>query len=164
MSSSNFIESLENRTLLSAFAAHINFQPANANVPKGYIADVGATFKATKGLSFGWTKQNPFAVDRNSRLSPDQRYDTFNLLTAGSKGANWEIAVPAGVYQVHVVAGDPTDTGTYRIKAEKTVLIDGKATGHKRWLEGTATVKVTDGHSDTANVVMADAIRWVWAP
>ena len=93
-------------------------------------------FKATKKLSFGWTAKNLFAVDRNSRLSPDQRYDTFNLLTPGSKGANWEIAVPNGVYQVHIVAGDPTETGTYRIKAEKTVVIDGKATGKKRWLEG----------------------------
>src|SRR5438045_2624029 len=152
MSTRNFIESLENRTLLSAFTAHINFQPKTANVPAGYTADFGMPFKATKKLSFGWTEKNPYAVDRNSRLSPDQRYDTFNLLTPGSKGANWEIAVPNGVYQVHIVAGDPTETGTYRIKAEKTVVIDGKATGKKRWLEGTAAVKVTDGRLTIAGV------------
>ena len=107
MSSQNHIESLENRTLLSAFTAHINFQPKAAPTPAGYVADIGVLFRSTKGLSFGWTAKNPYAVDRNSRLSPDQRYDTFNLLTPGSAGASWEIAVPNGAYQVHIVAGDP---------------------------------------------------------
>jgi lysophospholipase L1-like esterase len=153
MSSSNFIESLENRTLLSAFAAHINFQPAGANIPKGYIPDVGVLYRNFQGLSFGWTKKNPFAVDRNSRSSPDQRYDTFNLLTPGSKGANWEIAVPNGAYQVHIVAGDPAEAGNVlRIKAEKTTVIDGKSTARKHWLESTSIIKVIDGRLTIAGI------------
>ena len=151
--SQQFFESLENRTLLSAFTAHINFQPANANVPKGYIADVGVPFRNFKGLSFGWTAANKNAVDRNSRLSPDQRYDTFNLLTPGSTGANWDIAVPNGAYLVHIVAGDPLDkNNVYRIKAEKTTVIDGKSTARKHWLECTSIVKVTDGRLTIAGL------------
>ncbi|HEV8293636.1 MAG TPA: carbohydrate-binding protein, partial [Tepidisphaeraceae bacterium] len=146
MSSPNFIEPLENRTLLSAFTAHINFQPKSAKIPPGYVPDSGMVYRNFKGLSFGWTAKNPYAVDRNSRLSADQRYDTFNLLTPGSKGANWEIAVPNGIYQVHIVAGDPLEAGNiYRIKAEKTTVIDGKSTARRRWLEGTSIVKVSDG-------------------
>ena len=153
MSEPNLIEPLENRTLLSAFAAHINFQPKAAPTPAGYVADVGTVFRATKGLSFGWTAKNPYAVDRNSRRSPDQRYDTFNLLTPGSNGANWEIAVPNGTYQVHIVAGDPMDQGnTYRIKAEKTTVIDGKSTARRHWLEATSIIKVTDGRLTIAGI------------
>jgi len=153
MSSLNLIESLENRTLLSAFTAHINFQPKAAPTPAGYTADVGTVFRATKGLSFGWTAKNPYAVDRNSRLSPDQRYDTFNQLNPGSKGASWEIAVPNGTYQVHIVAGDPLDKGNvYRMKVEKTTVIDGKSTAKKHWVEGTAVVKVLDGRLTIAGL------------
>lgn len=146
MSSQNFIEPLEDRRLLSAFTAHINFQPAKASVPKGYVLDSGATFHKAAGLTFGWTARNPYAVDRNSRLSLDQRYDTFNQLNPGSKSPNWEIAVPNGSYLVHIVAGDPLDKGNiYRIKAEKQTVIDGRSTLRKHWLEATAIVKVTDG-------------------
>ncbi|HEV8378369.1 MAG TPA: carbohydrate-binding protein [Tepidisphaeraceae bacterium] len=153
MSSPNYIEALENRTLLSAFTAHINFQPKVANVPRGYVADIGVQFRNYQGFSFGWTAKNPYAVDRNSRLSPDQRYDTFNLLTPGSKGANWEIAVPNSTYQVHIVAGDPLDQGNiYRIKAEKTTVIDGRSTARKHWLEGTVLVNVTDGRLTIAGL------------
>ena len=39
-------EGLEDRKLLAAFVANINFQPASIPVPAGYVADTGATYAA----------------------------------------------------------------------------------------------------------------------
>ncbi|HEV8608159.1 MAG TPA: GDSL-type esterase/lipase family protein [Tepidisphaeraceae bacterium] len=145
MSQQHYIEPLENRTLLSAFSAHVNFQPLNAPVPAGYLVDAGLLYRQRGAYSYGWQSANRNAVDRNSRLSPDQRYDTFNTLDFG-KLRNWEIAVPNGAYQVHLVAGDPLDQGAYyRIRAETTTVIDAKNNKKKHWKEGIAIVKVTDG-------------------
>src|SRR2546423_15031430 len=99
MSNQFVVEGLENRTLLSGLVAHINFQPKNAPTPVGYVADIGVKFRSKSGLSFGWNVANTNAVDRNSRLSPDQRYDTLNLLNPGRTGAAGEIAVPTGNYR-----------------------------------------------------------------
>src|SRR5947207_2848156 len=107
MSTEFAVDSLESRTLLSGVVAHINFQPQNAPTPAGYVADVGVKFRTKGGLSFGWNTANKYAVDRNSRLSADQRYDTFNQLNFGRTSPFWEIAVPNGNYSVHIVAGDP---------------------------------------------------------
>src|SRR3954463_16451471 len=123
MSKEFAVDSLESRRLLSGIVAHINFQPQNAPIPAGYVADIGVKFRSRAGLSFGWNLANKHAVDRNSRLSPDQRYDTFNTLNPGRTNPIWEIAVPSGNYSVHIVAGDPLDQGnTYKIAAEKTTI------------------------------------------
>src|SRR5690348_3370048 len=104
------VESLEHRVLL-AFAAHINFQPAGAPVPHGYQADVGAVYAARgDGLRYGWSADNrAAAVDRHSPNSPDQRYDTFNSFrgASGTADLDWQLALPNGTYNVHIVAGDP---------------------------------------------------------
>src|SRR5207244_2324779 len=114
------MEFLESRILLS-FSAHINFQPKSVPTPAGYLADTGAPFKPhTKSLSFGWNQSNTQGtVDRNSKLSQDQRYDTFAPLQQNKTALHWDISLPVGLYQVHLVAGDPADKGaTYSIKAE----------------------------------------------
>ena len=61
------IEPVEPRQYLS-FAAHINFQPASAAVPAGYVADAGNAYAARgNGLTYGWTANNlANAIDRNS--------------------------------------------------------------------------------------------------
>ena len=147
------IESLESRLLLS-FAAHINFQPKSAPVPSGYIADIGGPYKArTKSLSFGWSQSNTQStIDRNSKLSRDQRYDTFAALQQNKTALHWDIALPAGLYQVHIVAGDPADKGaTYSIKAEGKQILTGASTAKTHWFEGTAIVSVTDGRLTISN-------------
>src|SRR5213076_195579 len=59
----------------------INFQPASAPVPAGYLVDSGWTYaNRGNGYSYGWDKNNNSSRDRNSSLSPDQRYDTDILL------------------------------------------------------------------------------------
>lgn len=148
MSSEPCFESLETRTLLSVFTANVNFQPKRSPAPPGYLVDSGVVFKSRGGpYAYGWTSKNSAsAVDRNSKRSPDQRYDTFNTLNFGRTFPNWEIAVPTGKYQVRIVAGDPLDTSAYyRIRAESTTVINGRANVRKRWKDSTVIVEVTDG-------------------
>ena len=60
--------------------------------------------------------------------------------------AAWEIAVPSGSYRVRVVAGDPvSNNGVYKVAVEGVLTVNGTPTPAARWVEGTATVTVTDG-------------------
>jgi hypothetical protein len=133
------------------FTARVNFQPVAVPVPAGYLADDGAVFGARGGgLSYGWTTDNTAqARDRNSTLSPDQRYDTFNQFqrpAPANPDAVWELALANGTYQVRIVAGDPSFTDSvHRLQAEGVLVLDGTPTADQRWIEGTVLVTVTDG-------------------
>ena len=85
--------------------------------------------------------------DRNSAVSPDQRYDTLGYLQKpANPDAVWEIAVPNGTYLVRAVAGDPAYfESTYRIAVEGVLTVSGTSSSASRWIEGTATVTVSDG-------------------
>src|SRR5262245_26746195 len=104
---------------LLAGTVGINFQPANAEVPTGYLVDSGAVFgDRGNGFSYGWSADNTDGmVDRDSDLSPDQRFDTFATMP---RDLRWEIAVPNGTYTVLIVAGDAKITGgtNLQIRAE----------------------------------------------
>lgn len=133
--------------------ARINFQPARAAVPDGYEADGGLVFgDRGNGLSYGWDADNRSSTrDRNSALSPDQRYDTLTH-TQLYGVRTWELAVPAGTYAVRVVAGDPTATNsTYGFDVEGVHVVTGKPTSAARWIEGSRTVAVTDGRLTLSN-------------
>lgn len=142
------IEPLETR-LLMAFTANINFQPDASAVPSGYLKDAGHQFgDRGNGLNYGWTGGNPNTPDRrnfNARernASSDQLRDT--LIKMGD--FKWAIDVPNGMYEVKIVAGDPSSYGqNYRIRTEGVLTVDGVSTSANRHVEGTATVAVTDG-------------------
>src|SRR5690348_1218649 len=72
------LELLESRRLFSAgFEAHINFQPASATIPSGFLADSGAPYQARGGaLTYGWNTQGARVVNRNV-AGVDPLYDTF---------------------------------------------------------------------------------------
>ena len=140
-------EPLEGRRLLSSagFAAKVNFQTTTSETPSGYIADIGRAYALRRsGHVFGWTGgHEPLAADQDSSRSPDQRYDTFNLLRQGHR---WAMRVPDGRYRVRVVAGDPDASGErFRIDVEGSRIIDGRTTTSTHWLDGTGTLDVTDG-------------------
>jgi hypothetical protein len=99
--------------------------------------------------------------DRNSAVSPDQRYDTLAYMQRpANPGAAWEIAVPNGRYIVRVVAGDPVYFDIrYRISVEGLVTVDGTSTSASRWVEGTATVAVSDGRITIRSAAGATANR-----
>jgi len=149
------IEPLEGRQLFAAtvtplatepaapFIAKINFQPAGAAIPGGYLADTGSSYaNRGNGFTYGWSSTNNQAVDRNSSRSMDQRYDTFNRISS----TTWSLAVPNGRYVVKLVCGDANDSNaTYRVMAEGEMVVDGKATSASRWVSGSAVVDVADG-------------------
>lgn len=134
--------------LSARFAAKVNFQPSAATVPAGFVADSGAQFGARgNGFSYGWETalSAGHSLTRNAGRSRDLRYDTHTQMQAGGSHS-WEIAVPNGPYSVLVAAGDPNySTGTYRVLAENVSVISGSPSSDQRWLEGMATVIVTDG-------------------
>lgn len=148
-----WVDRLEQRRLLS-FAAHINFEPAGAPIPTGYLADTGAVYAARNGYSYGWNADNSVNTrDRNSSLSPDQRYDTLiHMQKSSDPNASWEIAVPSGQYQVHIVCGDPTASDSvFKVAAEGTLVVSGTPSSANHWLQGTATITVSDGRLTISN-------------
>jgi hypothetical protein len=144
------------------FAAKVNFQPASAPVPAGFVADAGAAFGARgNGYSYGWetTLSSGYVRERKAGRSQDLRYDTLVQMQAG--GAHtWEMAVPNGPYSVLVAAGDPSySTGTYRIQAEGVPVVEGSPSAADRWVEGLATVLVTDGRLSLTSAAGAASNR-----
>ena len=146
------IELLERRRLLSdTFAAHINFQPATATVPTGYVADSGAVFgDRGNGLSYGWNAPKPAQVlARKVHKQPSgtdaPRFDTFAVMHAKGRGSLWEISVPNGIYQVGITAGDPNASGRQRINVNGALVVDGRASRTNRWVSDSAQITVTDG-------------------
>ncbi len=137
----------------------INFQPAAAPVPAGYLPDGGLVFGSRgNGHSYGWTVSNTSqARDRNAASSPDQAYDTLtHMQKAGNSNAVWEIAVANGTYAVRVVAGDAGHfDSVFRISAEGALTVSGTPDAAMRWIEGTSTVTVTDGRLSLTNAAGA---------
>src|SRR6185503_16194293 len=110
-------------------AIRVNFQLNSAPVPAGYLKDGGQAYgDRGNGRTYGWNIDNTAQMrDRNSALSPDQRYDTLAYMQRpANPDASWEIAVPNGTYVVHAVAGDAAYFNiTYRIAIEGVVVVDG---------------------------------------
>ena len=127
----------------------VNFQPASAPVPSGFLADGGLTFASRgNGQTYGWNADNTAQTrDRNAANSADQSYDTLtHLQKVGNPDAVWEIAVPNGTYVVRLVAGDASNfDSVFRTTVEGVLTVTGTPTSANRWIEGTSTVTVTDG-------------------
>ncbi len=145
------LEMLEPRQLL-AFSALINFQPSGSQTPSGYRADTGAVFGSRgSGLSYGWNATNNNALDRNSSISPDQRYDTFARMQQNGN-FTWELAVPVGAYNVKLFAGDAiSNDAFYHLFAETQQLINGAPSNAQRWIGANNVVNVTDGRLTITN-------------
>jgi hypothetical protein len=137
------------------FNTQVNFQPAGAAVPAGYLADAGLVYADRgNGYKYGWSSDNSANTrDRNAANSPDQRFDTLDHMQLNGT-FTWEIAVPNGVYVVRVVAGDPSYfNSVYKINVEGVLTVNGTPTSTTRWLEGTQAVTVSDGKLTVSNGV-----------
>jgi N-acetylneuraminic acid mutarotase len=146
------VETLEDRRLLAGIAIAINMQPAGAPVPAGYLADSGAAFSDRgNGYFYGWDSDiSGAARDRNH--ADDQRFDT--LIHTQQNGGNhaWEIAVPNGAYNVHLVAGDMDYVDSvYKFNVEGATALGGTPNWGARWIGGNATVNVADGRLTITN-------------
>src|SRR5579863_2381765 len=134
-----FVEAMESRRLLSAFAAHIDFQPADSATPSGYVADTGAVYaNRANGMTYGWNTPRPAPVVEHNRHKgggADQRYDTFAVMHPSGRGSRWQIAVPDGGYTVSITAGDPMQSsGRCRVLVDGVELINAKVTPKQRWV------------------------------
>jgi glucose/arabinose dehydrogenase len=127
----------------------INFQPASAPVPSGYVPDTGLVYGARgNGYTYGWNADNTAVTrDRDAAISPDQRYDTLTQLQKPTNpDAVWEIAVSNRQYIVRVVSGDATFFDSiYRTTVEGILTVNGTPTSAARWVEGVSLVSVTNG-------------------
>jgi fibronectin type 3 domain-containing protein len=151
--SRTLVEALEERRLL-AFTALVDFQPAGVHTQSGYKADAGAVFGSRgNGLTYGWNETNNNGVDRNSKQSFNQAYDTF-LHMQKNGNFSWELAVPNGSYDVRIIAGDAVfNSGDfYHILAEGQTAINGRQTlTYQHWLGSNQPITVTDGRLTISN-------------
>lgn len=138
------------------FSIFINFQPADAPTYPGYEIDSGVPFGYRgNGMTYGWNDSNYHARDRGSSLSTDQRYDTLNHLQKPSNpDGTWEIELPNGLYEVRLVAGDPSHIdSSYRMTLEDVAVLDGTPTSEVRWFDETVFVEVADGRLTLGNAL-----------
>lgn len=133
---------------------NINFQPASAAIPSGYIADTGLPFDPTR--KFGWispTTRQPLDLQANMRLrtgSGDVKQLSLvqmQATTSPQVPGTWEYAVTNGFYRVTISAGD---YGYYdsnnQINIEGVPAIaDFSQSSANKFRIATATVQVTDG-------------------
>lgn len=135
----------------TAIAVAINFQPAGAAVPIDHLADAGAVFADRgNGFNYGWQQATSHTRDRGA--TSDQRADTLNHMQKPGEDALWEIALPAGLYAVTLLAGDPShDDSHYRLAVEGEVVLDHAPTTGSRFAEVTVVVAVDDGRLTLSN-------------
>jgi hypothetical protein len=126
----------------SGFTAQVNFQPASVVAPQGYVVDSGLAFgKQTNGYTYGWTTDlSNYAVQRNNAASPDVRYDTAIMLVAGG---TWEIAVPNGMYDVKIVAGDGSSASGSSSVSSVSSNSSANLSAHKFSVEGVPTTQTS---------------------
>ncbi len=124
-------------------AVKINFQPANAQIPGGYLPDFGEVFgDRGQGFSYGWDADIQGDTRKRGRNS-DQRYDTLAQMQERDP-RTWEIELPRGGYSIFIACGDPSyDDQVNTLDVEGKVLTDPD--GRDNYDEYTATVMVSDG-------------------
>ena len=127
----------------------INFQSQGAPIPEGYMPEYGDPFfEHDDGWSYGWDQNiRSGARDRNNSNAPDQRYDTLNHLQQ-SGDRIWEIELPNGTYDIHLVCGDPSytdQTNTFDVEGVVVEDPDGQAGTDFDFDEFNLTVELTDG-------------------
>lgn len=124
-----------------AFPIRINFQPADAPVPPGYVPDSGQTFAAHEGLSFGWNfDHSDVTHDRN--VNSDQRLDTLCYFHAAGV---WELELPNGTYSVVVGIGDASAPSIYTLFVEGVIYWWARPIGPNQFLSNTSIITVSDG-------------------
>jgi len=142
---------------VTPFAAAINFQPAAAPAVTGYLVDGGSVYADRgNGRSYGWNLDNSTTA-RDRELLTDQLKDTLqHMQKAENPNGLWEIAVPNGLYQVHITVGDAANFDSiYKVAVEGTLAINFAPTTAVRFSEATVTVTVTDGRLTVSNAIGA---------
>ncbi len=129
-----------------------NFQPADADVPGGYIADIGERFGRRNGQNYGWSYDIQSATRKRNSGESQLRDTLIHMQLDGNY--RWDLAVPNGTYEVSIMAGDPNFTDSLNsLRVEDTVLEDD---GRDNFDYYTTTVTVTDGKLTIRTAQSAD--------
>jgi uncharacterized delta-60 repeat protein len=139
----------------------VNFQSTTGVNAFGYAADLGLPFGprdraidplAPDGQRFGWEVDNTANARFRGLELPGFIYNTFNHMQKPGGGTRWEIAVPNGIYEVKLAAGDPQNTDSvYRMNLEGQLALSGTPANQVRWFESTTRVQVSDGRLTLSN-------------
>ncbi len=133
--------------VVPTFGLRVNFQPATALTVAGWVVDSGAVYGTRQGATCGWNAVNESTRDRNAALSPDQRYDTvIHMQKPANPTARWEAAVSNGVYEVRLLAGDPSFyDSVFAFSVEGVETAAATPTSSNRWAELSVRINVQDG-------------------
>jgi fibronectin type 3 domain-containing protein len=115
----------------------------------GYLDDYGDAYADRgNGYSYGWDTDLT-GSGRWAKLasSPDLRYDTQIFAYLPDPPAHfWEIDLANGLYQVHIVSGEPNSiSSTYQWDVEGWVSLAKTPTITSLWQDFVLTTKVEDG-------------------
>ena len=144
--------------LLGTPFARVDFTDSNADLQSGYMADTGQAFNGT----YGWVNSTSLSPSANTAGTYNRTSVTtapFNQIDARTgiqlpTSETWEYALPNGVYDVHVVSADSTNTSTSpnnivnNLSANGNLLHDIDSTssfGDNGFDEFYTTVTVTNG-------------------
>ena len=143
----------------------VNFAPASAFAPEGFIQDIGGQYNDGRG--YGWITQDsvgsnnptPIDISPNTRDRNSLQEDTFDSLihlqyadafeneNAIRTPAAWEYELANGEYTVTVSVGDPDFTDSnHVVNIEGNNIIPGFVpTEDNLFVVKTTNVEVTDG-------------------
>jgi hypothetical protein len=135
------------------FSAHITFTSDATEAPTGYTADTGLAYGTHGSLTEGWlasgtpTDNSAQARDRDIAFSPDLLHDNLiHLQKPANPNAAWQIAVPNGTYEVHILSGDPTATDSvFSLNANGVNVVTATPNSLNLWADGTKIITVTNG-------------------
>ena len=154
------------------FHVRINFQPAKALLPGGYLADAhkladvgrpyGPQGAGGQSYTYGWTRDNAAGMRAlPSSSGGDQERDTLALTQLGGDNG-WQIAVPNGLYRVQFLSDGPgAASSVYDTSLEGQDTGAVKAGGPA--IIRSATVRVSDGKLTVKNGPAArnNALNWI---
>ena len=87
---------------ISSDAVKINFQPAGADAPEGWLTNCGERYAPATG--FGWDIE---LGTRERNKSKDKLYDTLTFIAGKQQSATFTMSQPDGEYVLSVQVGDP---------------------------------------------------------
>lgn len=147
-------------------------QASNVPLPNYYLKDSGAAFgDQGNGYRYGWVDPatgnplaNPNGRNRNSSVSPDERYDTINhLWNGGTQHYNWEIELPNANYFVLAMFGEPTSspetTATDNVWIENVRFYDPDPNKGGEWDLFMGVVTVSDGKLTISDIGLAQGAK-----
>jgi uncharacterized delta-60 repeat protein len=126
----------------------LNFQAAGQVLAgNGYVADLGLVYgDRGSGLAYGWDADNTAnARNRTNSGVPLFINNSFNHLQKNGANRKWEVAVPNGLYEVTVTAGDPDSSASiFKLNLETTLAVSGKPSSTVFGFQRTIRVQVSD--------------------